>query len=112
MLRDSKFSDYSIKKIIQYFNIDIPASKTALLTLKDKLFGSVEIDENYFGAKRYRGYHGKLKHGCGTLKQPVFRVFERDGRIYVEIVTDRKRLTLQAVILGRVFIESVIYRDG
>ena len=43
--------------------------------------------------------HGKLKRGRGTLKQPVFGVFERDGRVYTEIVPDCKRLTLQAVIL-------------
>jgi len=48
----------------------------------------VEVDESYFGAKRHRGYHGKLKRGRGrgTLKQPVFGVFERDGRVYTEIV--------------------------
>ena len=46
------------------------------------------------------------------MKQPVFGVFERDGRVYTEIVPDCKRLTLQAVILGKVSIESVIYSDG
>ncbi len=39
-------------------------------------------------------------------------MFERDGRVYSEIVPDCKRLTLQAVILGEVSIESVIYSDG
>lgn len=103
MLRNSKLSDYYIRKIIQCFCIDIPASKTALL------LGKVAVDESYFGAKRHRGYHGKLKRGRGTLKQPVFSVFERDGRVYTEIVPDCKRLTLQAVMLGKVSIESVIY---
>ena len=70
------------------------------LELKDKLLGRVEVDESYFGAKRQRGYHGKLKRGRGTLKQPVFGVFERDGRVYTEIVPDCKRLTLQAVMVG------------
>ena len=136
MLINSKLSDYCIKKIIQCFCIDIPANKTALLLgknrntinhwygifrkriydhqleLKDKLLGRVEVDESYFGAKRQRDYHGKLKRGRGTLKQPVFGVFERDGRVYTEIAPDCKRLTLQAVILGKVSIESVIYSDG
>ena len=80
--------------------------------LKDKLLGKVEVDEGYSGAKRQRGYHGKLKRGRGTLKQPVFGVFERDGSVYTEIVPDCKRLTLQAVILGKVSIESFIYSDG
>ena len=39
-------------------------------------------------------------------------MFERDGRVYTEIVPDCKHLTLQAVILGKVSIESVIYSDG
>ena len=55
---------------------------------------------------------GILKRGLGTLKQPVLGVFERDSRVYTEIVPDFKRLTLQAVILGKVSIESVIYSDG
>lgn len=136
MLRNRKLSDYYIKKIISCFCIDIPASKTALLlglnrntinrwyglfrraiychqaALKDKLVGRVEVDESYFGAKRQRGRQGKLKRGRGTLKQPVFGVFERAGRVYTEIVPDCKRLTLQAVILGKVAVESIIYSDG
>ena len=80
--------------------------------LKDKLVGRVEVDESYFGAKRQRGRQGKLKRGRGTLKQPVFGVFEREGRVYTEIVPDCKRLTLQAVILGKVAVESVSYSDG
>ena len=35
---------------------------------KNQLYGSIEVDESYFGAKRQRGYHGKLKRGRGTLK--------------------------------------------
>ena len=125
-----------LKKIIRCFCIDIPASKTALLLelnrntinrwygifresiyshqtdLKDKLVGKVEVDESYFGAKRHRGFHGKLKRGRGTLKQPVFGVFERDGKVYTEIVPDCKKQTLQAVILGKVALSSVIYSDG
>jgi len=136
MLRNSKLSDYYIKKIISCFCIDILASKTALLlglnrntinrwyglfrraiychqaALKDKLVGRIEVDESYFGGKRQRGRQGKLKRGRGTLKQPVFGVFEREGRVYTEIVPDCKRLTLQAVILGKVAIESIIYSDG
>ena len=57
-----------------------------------KIFvGEVELDESYFGAKRIRGYHGKLKRGRGTKKQPVFGIFERNGRVYTEIVPDCKK---------------------
>ena len=49
--------------------------------LKEALVGKVEVDESSFGARRIRGLHGKLKRGRGTKKQPVFGVFERDGRV-------------------------------
>jgi transposase len=79
MLRNSKLSDYYVKKIISCFCIDIPASKAALLlglnrntinrwyglfrraiychqaALKDQLVGRVEVDESYFGAKPATG---------------------------------------------------------
>lgn len=136
MIENSKLSHYKIKKIIQCFCVDIPASKTALLLnlnrntinywymlfretiydhqtdLRAKFVGSIEVDESYFGAKRQRGFHGKLKRGRGTLKQPVFGIFERNGRVYTEIVPDCKMKTLQEVIIGKVSLESVIYSDG
>ena len=69
--------------------------------IKEQIIGNVEVDEAYFGATRQRGFHGKLKRGRGTLKQPVFGIFERDGRVYTEIVSDCKKVTLQAVIKGK-----------
>lgn len=136
MRYNSKLSEYKVKKIIQCFCIDIDATKTAqLLSLnrntinrwygifrqviyeyqmeqKNQLYGSIEVDESYFGAKRQRGYHGKLKRGRGTLKQPVFGIFEREGRVYTEIVPDCTAKSLQAIILGKVSPDSVIYSDG
>ena len=141
MIKYSKLSDYQIKKIIQHFCIDIDATKTAeLLGLNrhtinryylifrkaiylhqslelNKILGDVELDESYFGAKRQRGYHGKLKRGRGTLKQPVFGIFKRDnifGRevIYTEIIPDCKKATLQGIIKGKVDLASTITTDG
>ena len=45
--------------------------------LRAKFVGFIEVDESYFGAKRQRGFHGKLKRGRGTLKQPVFGIFQK-----------------------------------
>jgi len=136
MIRNSKLSTYQIKKIIQCFCLDIEANKSAVLLklnrntincwyglfrqaiylhqsgLKEKLLGNIEVDESYFGARRMRGFHGKLKRGRGTLKQPVFGIFERQGRVYTEILPNCKKKTLQAVIQGKVSIDSVIYSDG
>jgi len=110
MNKRAKISDYTIKKIIKHFCIDIPAVKTAKLlginrnTINhwymifrravyvwqmrefEKIFGEAEVDESSFGARRKRGFRGKLKRGRGTLKQPVFGLFKRNGRVYTEIV--------------------------
>jgi transposase len=141
MIKYSKLSNYQIKKIIQCFCVDIDATKTSQLlelnrhtinryylifrkaiylhqTIKlQNIIGDVELDESYFGAKRIRGYHGKLKRGRGTLKQPVFGIFKRDnlfGRevIYTEIVPDCKKKTLQGIIQGKIDLSSTIITDG
>lgn len=117
MKYNSKLSVYKLKKIIKCFCIDIDATRTALLlelnrntinhwfaifrqeiyeyqtNQKRLLYGEIELDESYFGAKRQRGFHGKLKRGRGTLKQPVFGIFERDGQVYTEIVPDCTKAT-------------------
>src|SRR3989344_4940627 len=111
MLNYAKISRYKIEKIIEHFCVDINATKTAALlgmnrnTINhwfnvfrkaiyahqmkefEKIFGEAEVDESYFGARRKRGFHGKLKRGRGTLKQPVFGILKRNGRVYTEIVT-------------------------
>ena len=99
-------SDYKIKKIMDYFCVDITASKTALLlginrntinryynlfrqkiaaSLRGEsgLFsGEIECDESYFGPKRIRGKRGRGAAG----KTPVFGLLKRNGNVYVEIV--------------------------
>ncbi len=135
-MRNKKLSDYRLRKLILCFCVDVTATQASVLlsmnrntvnrwygifrraiyahqeALKDALVGRVEVDESYFGASRVRGFHGKLKRGRGTRKQPVFGIFERDGRVYTEIIPDCRKATLQAVILGKVSVESVIYSDG
>ena len=136
MIKWAKISDYQLKKIIRHFVVDITADQTSkLLGLNrntvnrysilfriaiaqyqhdefEKFVGMVELDESYFGAKRVRGFHRKLKRGRGTLKQPVFGIFERNGRVYTEIIPDCKKRTLQAVILGKVNKNTVMFSDG
>jgi len=70
------------------------------------------LDESYFGGKRVKGKKGKLKRGRGTNKQPVFGVFQRDGRVYTEVITDCKKETLRGIILGKVSSDSIIHTDG
>jgi len=135
MLKEAKLSSYKIKKIIKCFCLDINASKTAKLLginrntinhwynvfrkaiyahqFKEfkRIFGEAEVDESYFGARRKRGYRGKLKRGRGTQKQPVFGILKRNGHVYTEIIPNCKKAILQAVIKGKIDKSAVVYSD-
>ena len=67
-----------------------------------KFRGVVEVDESYFGPSRIRGRALPRLRGRGTLKQPVFGIFEREGEVYTEIVADCSQNTLRAIIRGRI----------
>ena len=136
MFKNSKLSRYRVEKIIECFCLDIEATKTAQLlrhnrktinryygTFRhlidefqkqqmDQFVGVVELDESFFGPTRVRGRPGPRKRGRGTTKQPVFGIYDRDGRISTELVTDCSAKTLQKIIRGRVDPESVILTDG
>ncbi len=136
MFINSKSSNYKNKQIIECFCININASKTAQLlklnrktinryfnvfrTLiyqhqcaeKEQFIGIVEVDESFFGPARHRGRPGPRKRGRGTLKQPVFGIYERNGRIYTELVPNCSAATLQGIIRGRVSADSLIHSDG
>ena len=68
----------------------------------------VEVDESYFGARRVRGKRGRGASG----KTIVFGIFKRNGCVYTEVVPDCRKRTLQAVIRGRVALDTVIHSDG
>lgn len=131
----ARISTFKIKKIIKCFCVDINASKTSKLlginrnTINHwylnfrkaiyahqmqkfkKIFGEEELDESYFGAKRKRGYRGKLKRGRGTLKQPVFGILKRNGEVYTEIIPNCKKSILQPIIKGKIDLSTIIYSD-
>jgi transposase-like protein len=75
---------------------------------KSPFSGEVEIDESYFGARRIKGKRGRGAFG----KTIVFGIFKRNGKVFTEIIPDCRRATLQAVIRGRVDLESIIHSDG
>ena len=72
----------------------------------------VEVDESFFGPSRVRGRPGPRKKDLGTLKQPVFGIYERDSLVYTEIVTDCSAKTLQDIKRGRMDPECVVHSDG
>ena len=131
-----KLSGYKVGKILKHFVVDVEANKTAELlglnrkTVDDyynlfrrliyveqkqefaRLSGIIELDESYFGARRIRGKHIKLKRGRGTRKQPVFGIYQRSGRVYTEIVPNCSGAILQAIIERIVSENAEINSDG
>jgi transposase len=136
MNKNRPISRYKIKKIMKCFCVDVTAvAASRLLGINRntinayygafrraiyahqtaqlrQLTGAIEVDESYFGASRPRGLPGPRKRGRGTDKQPVFGIYERDGRVYTEIIPDCSKATLQAIIRGKVAVQSVIHSDG
>jgi len=130
--RFAKISERKTRQIIKYFALDLTAQKTALLTaLTRKTVNQIylkvrtriaeeaeraspfaaceiEVDESYFGARRVRGKRGR----GASNKQIVFGIYKRNGSVYTEIVPNAAKKTLQAIIRGKVSLDSVIHSDG
>ena len=130
--RYAKISERKTRQIIRYFALDLTANKTAqisgltyksvkqiYLKIRNRIaqeteraspFSSckVEVDESYFGARRVRGKRGR---GAGS-KTIVFGIYKRNGKVYTEIVPNVQKKTLQAIIRGKVSLDSVIHSDG
>ena len=128
-MKGTHISERKLRGILRCFSLDITATKTSELTgvsrptanriykklrerIKDMchefpLSGEVEVYESYFGARRIRGKRGRGAYG----KTIVFGILERNGKVYTEIVPDCSRATLQAIIRGKVEVESVIHSD-
>ena len=127
----SRISEKKFREIIKLFSVDLEADQTAAITglsrntinkyykaireriaivceLDSPLSGEIEVDESYFGARRVKGKRGRGAYG----KTIVFGLLKREGKVYTEIVPDVKAATLQALIRGRVDIDSVIHSDG
>jgi transposase-like protein len=128
--RRSRISEKKFREIIKYFALDLTANRTANLTglthktvnqiylkirhrlaqdcLRQSPFsGEVEVDESYFGARRVKGKRGR---GAGG-KTIVFGIYKRNGKVFTEIVPNVQRKTLQAIIRGRVSVETLIHSD-
>ena len=136
LIKWSKLRRNQLLKLIECFCLDIEASKTAVLLRLNRntvnrhytlfrqmifthqltqlrLFvGVIEADESYFGPARLRGRPGARRRGRGTFKQPVFGIYERQGRVYTEIVPNCSALALQRALRGKVDPASVVLTDA
>ena len=130
-VKRSHISEQKFRQIVKLFAEDLNATQISNLTglsrptinkylqairrrivefceLNSPLTGEIEVDESYFGARRVKGKRGRGAYG----KTIVFGLLKREGKVYTEIVPDVKAATLQALIRGRVDIDSVIHSDG
>lgn len=127
-------SKHRQKKIISCFCLDLTATQTSKLLglnrntinryfniFRHKIFdyqsrelkkfvGEIEVDESYFGPRRIRGQ--STRRGRGTHRQPVFGIFERNGRVYTEVIPDCSIRTLRKIITGQIDLSSTIYSDS
>ena len=125
----ARISEAKIREIVRYVAADLTALQAAALSglnrntvnrfyrgvrermllaceAQRRLFGVVEVDESFFGARRVKGRRGRGAYG----KTVVFGIFERQGHVYTEIVPDCSKPTLQGIIRGRVDPRTVILR--
>ncbi|GAA5783800.1 IS1595 family transposase [Chitiniphilus shinanonensis] len=130
-IRRSKISEAKFRELVRYFALDLDAPQIAMLSglnrntvnrylngirlriaqtceQESPLSGEVEVDESFFGARRVRGKRGRGAYG----KTVVFGLIKRQGKVYTQIVPDCAKATLQAIIRGKVSLDSVIYSDG
>lgn len=129
-IKGAHISERKFRSFLRYFSQDMSAPKIAYLTglnrntvnrylrlIRARIVnlceqsspfkGEVEVDESYFGAKRVKGRRGRGAYG----KTPVFGILERGGQVYTEIIPDCAKKTLQAIIRGRVDIDSIVHSD-
>lgn len=130
-VKRSRISEKKFRQLVKLFSLDLDAIQISELShlnrntvnrylkairtkiaefceVESPFNGEVEIDESYFGAKRVKGKRGRGASG----KTIVFGIFQRNGKVYTEIVPDARRKTLQDIIRGRVDLETVIHSDG
>jgi transposase-like protein len=127
----SRISEAKIREVVRYFAVDLTALQTAQLSGLNRntvnkiyrglrvrmlfaceeqrpMFGIIEVDESFFGARRVKGKRGRGAYG----KTVVFGIFERNGQVYTEIVSNCSKPTLQGIIRGKVDASAVINSDG
>ena len=89
---------------------------------RKKITGTVELDESFYGGtfKNLRKHVrqelrrlGLNKRGGGAKyrKQPVFGIFKRNGKVYLEPIPEAKAKVLSPIITKRVRFGSDVFSD-
>jgi len=127
-----KLSTYKIEKIMEYFTLDLPASKTAeILGIERKTINNwynyfreaiyrfckkeekevlkwkIEIDESYFWPTRVKWKRGRWAWN----KIKVFGLLKRNWKVYTQIVPNCTAKELLPIIRWKVNKDSIINSD-
>jgi len=128
--RRAPIFDHKFRQIVRHFSLDLTASQIVILTgihrntinkylmqirqiiayyceQQSPISDEVEIDESFLGARRVKGVRGR----GARAKTIVLGIFQRNSKVYTEVVPDSRSKTLQAIVRGKVIIESVIHSD-
>lgn len=127
----ARISKAKFRQILRSFALDLTTTQIAALTnlnrntinryltlirqniaqfceRKSPFSGEIELDESYFGSRHARGKRGRGAAG----KTIVFGSYNRNGKVYTEIVPNVGKDTLMQIVKGKVSLQSVIHTDG
>ena len=117
ILERVNISKYKLLKILNLFRIRITNDKPEVFK------GTVEVDETYMGGQmknkrlgkrlelKKKG-NGKQKSGFNTIKQPIFGILCRSGKVWATLIDKTEAKDLQPIIQKQVKKGSTICSDS
>jgi len=112
ILERVKISKHKLLKILTLLRINMSRD------VPDVFSSTVEVDETYLGGQmknrrlKERLKIGRNRRGFGTIKQPVFGILCREGKVWAEVVSNVEAKDLQPLILKQVKLGSTVCSDG
>ena len=117
ILERVNISKYKLLKILNLFRIKITNDRSEIFE------GTVEVDETYMGGQmknrrlskrlelKQKG-NGKQQSGFNTIKQPIFGILCRSGKIWATLIDKTEAKDLQPIIQKQVKKGSTICSDS
>lgn len=92
------------------------------LIYKEQMTGIVELDESFYGGtfknlrKKVKAEFRRLglnKRGGGAKyrKQPIFGIYKRNGKVYLELIPEAKAKILMPIIRNKIKMGSDVFSD-